>query len=396
MIACRELRASGHSVLLLEASTRVGGRCYTAATQGGVLQDLGAEWVQPRVQNLIVGELARYGISLEAGQESAANALAEPLGVNSPELAPLLAAITKDSTRLPLDKLYCPTLASLDVPWSQYLGSLDANPAAVRRMETLTFPFSGVSAEDISALAMLRETQQFGGALAMLTEAEARITGGASALPLAIARELGSEGVRLGATVSRVLAAQGDQAGGCSLVDYTLQCGQQCSARARLAVLVCLPFNALKHVQFLPPLPEPIAEQAKRGHAGGCAKAFLDPSSASFLLSTLQGAPTVLSYPGRCEKKTCVISCGATVEGSRGSSGGDSHNWVLDPLQGGTWLAPRPGQLEHLETLRSLELGGVFFAGGDLSLRWPGWMEGAIASGFAGASRILEILQKRR
>jgi len=61
-------------------------------------------------------------------------------------------------------------------------------------------------------------------------------------------------------------------------------------------------------------------------------------------------------------------------------------------LQPGTWVTPRPGQASGLHALADLD-GPCFVAGGDVSRRWFGWMDGAITSGEDVARRVATLLQ---
>jgi monoamine oxidase len=69
----------------------------------------------------------------------------------------------------------------------------------------------------------------------------------------------------------------------------------------------------------------------------------------------------------------------------------NSHDWAADAAFGGTWLAPRPGQFAALEALRAAAR-PVFFAGGDVTLEWGGWIEGAVRGGASGARRAAAAL----
>jgi len=61
-------------------------------------------------------------------------------------------------------------------------------------------------------------------------------------------------------------------------------------------------------------------------------------------------------------------------------------SWVNDPWQKGAYVVYRPGQQEWYPAIRRRE-GRIWFAGEHTS-PWPGWMEGAIASGIKAARDI--------
>jgi len=60
-------------------------------------------------------------------------------------------------------------------------------------------------------------------------------------------------------------------------------------------------------------------------------------------------------------------------------------------LRSGMTGYPTPGQAAGWYDLASVP-GPCFFAGGDLSRRWVGWMDGALTSGADAAERALEYL----
>ena len=383
LIACRELLAAGFTVVVLEASLRVGGRTYSVpSSTTGVIEDLGAEWVQPRVHPLLMAELQRYGLGLEEGSEadgecSEGSSAPSP---SSPAFAALFARIDADSATLPLDALYTAQLAPLDIALSEYLRSLTPEAATVAQLESLFFPFSGTPASAISALAMLREVRQFGGTLAMLTEAEARVQGGTQALCQAIHAALPAGTVRLGcaATGIREASASAPVAVHCTALHSS---SAPACWQASRGVLVAIPFNALPSLALAPALPSAIWQHCLAGHAGACAKTFLPPQPAAALAAATAasaGSPA-LAYPGRCRQRVCLFTSGPPPPALRGLPTAAFHDWAADPLSAGTWVAPRPGQLPALEALR-VHGGRVRFLGGDLALAWPGWMEGAVAS----------------
>jgi monoamine oxidase len=382
LVAARELLSCGRSVILLEAQARVGGRCLSVLNPtSGVVEDLGAEWVQPAVHPLVLAELQRYNLSLEDGSESPELSMPDAAAVSPshPDFAPLLRAISEDCQRLPLDALFSPDLAPLDVSWAAYLRAAEPRLPLVQQVEGWSFPFSGTMAEDISALAMLREARQFGGALAMLTQPEARVQGGVQGLADAIRAQLPEGVLRLGCAVQSVLeGGGGDCKGAAARVEYTAAGPDKelCTLHARLGVLVALPFNVLPRVRFSPPLP---AAALAAPHAGACTKTFYTPPPPPAGASAC--SLPALTYPGRCGVRQCTISAAAPTAAAPYTAA-VSHDWVRDPCASGTWMAPRPGQLAALQALRDRGAGtGVRLIGSDLSVAWPGWMEGAIFAG---------------
>ena len=421
LVAARELLLRGLRVLLLEASPRVGGRTLTSRGE-----DLGAEWVQPRVHTRVVAEWARHGLPLERDRESGAEAaLAEAgaaaaLGVRDARLAPLVAAIDADGALLARAcacadgaRLVAAEVAHLDaLSWREYLAARCAGDAgAAEAAERFSFPFSGTLASDISALYMLREARQFGSFAEMVEDEEARCPAGTQALPLAIAAGLAPGVLRLRCEVTRVEVEEG---GGARVVRVTFREGGEAGSAAGSAagegaqraltarrVLVCAPFNALGAIHFAPPLPGDARAQSLRGHAGRARKVWASGAQPARNAHRLVYEPSAAvaadaGRPGRhcviaLEDDEAVAAALAAGDAGADADAPNSKDWAADPLFRGVWLAPRVGQFAALEALRAAS-GAIEFASGDVSAEWPGWMEGAIRAGEAAAARLAVAL----
>lgn len=420
LVAAREALARGLSVCVLEASQRIGGRVCTLL-RGGEPEDLGAEWVQPAVHPRMVRELARYGIALDAGSEAEGApgtyapveaSRVEPAAALTPahpRVELLLDAMDRDASRLPPERLYVESVEDLDVSFAEYLDARSAGDTeACAAVAELTFPFSGARAEEISALYMLREAAQFGGARGLFTVAEARVRGGAGALHDAIAAALPSGTVRRGCSVERVT----EGADGC-VVEYRRLApedakegcaydGDSCSRASITArrVIVTVPFAALWRVAFLPPLPDFVLAASRAGHAGHAHKVHYPTACA--LPAHVAGSPR-LCYPSRAPGRSCLIALPEDPAVGVVSAGADGDaarcDWSGGPWSGGTWLAPRPGQLRALEALRTWHrdrAAAVVFAGGDVTAVWGGWMEGALCAGEQAAAEVVASESRSR
>src|SRR5471032_3015879 len=62
LAAARQLVRAGHSVAVLEARDRVGGRVHSKLTPDGLRLDVGGTWVGPG-QDRILSILAEYGVA---------------------------------------------------------------------------------------------------------------------------------------------------------------------------------------------------------------------------------------------------------------------------------------------------------------------------------------------
>ena len=67
LTAARELSRRGHSVVVLEARDRIGGRTWTTERLGRTLE-LGGTWVHP-TQPHVWAEITRYGLEVVASPE---------------------------------------------------------------------------------------------------------------------------------------------------------------------------------------------------------------------------------------------------------------------------------------------------------------------------------------
>lgn len=403
LTAARRLQDFGIRPVVLEARDRVGGRTWTAPFDAaGIDVDLGAEWVVPGRHAAVEAEARRHGITfVEDAPATPFWSLAgrlvrteEPLtGGDLDEYLQALSGMDEDASSLDFMRpdWHVPG-APWDVPYAHYVRSKTANPLVQERLFLDAFSLMGADPAEYSALNLLHEFAGFEGSHNAFTEANVRVRGGTAALATAIAGELLNP-IRFGCRVSGV--ATTDDGVVVRIADGDVPAD---------AVIVAVPVNVLPDIQMDVGLSTGAQRVIAEGHAGRVAKVWSAVDGLEDTYRSLGWPDLVEAYARKGTRATAVAgfdlrhSGEATVERIAAVlrrrhpetvvSEQLWHDWVADPDARGTWCSPRPGQAAGWYELANVG-GPCVFAGGDLSRRWVGWIDGALTSGSDAATRIV-------
>jgi monoamine oxidase len=413
--AARDLRRRGKSVLLLEARDRLGGRTWTSEFAGQPVEMGGTwvHWMQPHVW----AEITRYGLQItespRAEEERAWIADGTlhhaPAETFYPLLNAAIARFCHDAHTIferPHDPLFR----------AEAVAAIDAQ--SVRdRLDTLDLPretsgllnglWSSACSAPIAEAGLSVPLRWFALAgwdgLRMLdADSRYKLVGGTRRLIEAMVAD-GRPDVRLSSPVAAV-----DQDGDGATV--STRDGQTFSARA---VVVTVPLNALRAVEFRPALSSGKQEAVAEGQASRGVKVWIrvrgelphfsanapDEYGLTSLHSEahLPGATLLVGFGPAADRldpsdreavarAVRALRPEAEVEEVKG------HDWVADEFSRGTWPVYRPRQLtRHLRALQHSE-GRVFLAGSELANGWCGFIDGAIESGLVAARRVAELL----
>jgi len=420
LITARYLLSKGYTVCILEGSSRVGGRTLTT-TDG---EDLGAEFIQPRVHKRICEEWKRYSLTFEElkwkneeeeeevkEDDTVCNEISTDSStiihdIRHSKLDKIIKQVIEDGKELSKLELISETTAHFDtISWEDYLKKYsNDDESIIAAMKRFSFPFTGSSASTISALYMIRESYQFGGFIEMIEDIEIRSEEGCQILAKRIAAELPTNVICFERIVTSIDSEK--------LITVKSKCGKSGNEKSisensvndidtiqtliSKLVIVAVPFATIYKINFIPSLSDNILNHSRVGHAGHAIKVWATRKEAPII--SISECDEKLAYEGKKKGRYCVISTPPYDIKNNECECVVSHNWSIDPLFCGTWLAPRVGQYESLESLRKYNKGNVLFASGDLSLEWPGWMEGAIRSGDdvgIKADEILKMMVKR-
>ncbi|WP_069167029.1 flavin monoamine oxidase family protein [Nocardia altamirensis] len=431
LCAARALRAAGRTVIVLEASGRVGGRVRSDRLAGDWAIDLGGQWISGG-HTEFAALAAAYGADTYASPSDGANLLVEgaarrPFAGTTPPLSPLVLLVLGQAMWR-IERM----AARIDLtrPWaSPGADRLDAMTAATwlrrnlpeRRSRHLAEVMIGeelcVDVGSVSMLALLTTIRGTGGVEAGVTaETVTRLfVDGADGPARAMAAELG-DALRLESAVTAIReVAQGLSVAGSF---GEIRAGH---------VIVAVPPTLAGRISYDPPLPAARDQLTQRMPMGSVLKAFAvyerpfwrddkltgqalnlyDPVPVTFD-ATRPGGPGCLGVlvPGRAAHRLAALPAAerrAMIVGSLVRAFGHAARepidwreqvWADDPYtRGGYGAFFPPGVLTSIGSALRQPIGAIHWAGSETATEWSGYIEGAIRSGQRTAEEVIAAQQ---
>jgi monoamine oxidase len=443
LTAARAIVNAGHSVAVLEARERVGGRTWNRPLTGGSYIDAGAEFVGP-TQDRIKALAHAVGVETfptyntgsnvywkdgkrETYAASGPTGIAPPDPAYLPDIVQIVEKLNKMAKEVPVN---APWTTKEALEWDSetfytWLKANEVNPDFMRLASTATDAIFGQEPRDLSLLytafyiaasgnesnpgTFERNFQTAGGAQ------EERFVGGSQLVSLKVAAALGSS-VILNAPVTRIV--------------QTTKGVKVIAGRVRVSgkrAIVAAPPALAGRIEYEPLLPALRDQFTQRAPMGSYAKVDVVYASPFWRAEGLTGQAVSVNGPVR------VTFDSTPKEGSPGIllgfiGGTDARRWyglsaeqrrqaVLEsfanyfgekarnPLQyvENAWADERfsrgdpvaglaPGVLLDFGTALRSPVGRIHWAGTETSDYWVGYMDGAVRSGERAAGEVLAEL----
>jgi monoamine oxidase len=437
LAAAWSLVGDGHSVIVLEARDRVGGRAWTQKFTGGFV-DNGGQWIGPGMTQILalaqvtgVRTFPTFGegktIVAYKGERSEVSAIGSQ-GFTLPvpdgdvqEFMSAVATLDRLAKEVPAD---APWEAPRAAEWDQMTMAnwMDANlktDGAKFAFQIVVGGYFSVEPSELSLLHLLFYIAAAGGVEGLEESSLTwRFDGGAQEIPNRLADRLGDR-VKLETPVRTI-----DQTGDLVMVETD---HGWISARR---VIVALPPALASRIRYLPSLPPSRDQYTQRAPMGSTIKCHAvyptpfwrerglngqilsdhdlnvtydnSPPSATpgILVGFLEGA-AARRWADRSAEDIQRMTLAAFESHFGAQARTPAHffqaNWANEPWSRGCYCGiPMPGTWTNYRDALRKPVGRLHWAGTETATKWAQYMEGAVRSGERAAAEVNEALTATR
>ncbi|HEU4803054.1 MAG TPA: flavin monoamine oxidase family protein [Solirubrobacterales bacterium] len=430
--AAREVAAAGHSVVVLEARDRVGGRTLNRDIGHGEIVEIGGQWVGP-TQDRVLALIDELGLKTfdtyidgksvywrDGVRKLYEGPIPPADGASLVELLTTINDLNAKAATVPPD---APWKAPQADEWDgqtfeTYLNDLALTTEARELVELAIASVFSAEPRDLSLLFVLFYIATAAGDFNLLIDTaggaqEKRIVGGSQRIALRLAKQLG-RAVELGQPVRTIRRTKS------GVVVRT-----RSDTWSAKRVIVTVPPALVGAIRFQPPLPPNRAQFDQRVPMGtvmkcmaiydrpfwrdeglsGMATSNTGPVQLTFDNSPPDGKPGVLlgfiegqaardmANASADDRRAAVLDCFARYWGPEAKSGVRDYvdkSWAKDPWSRGCYVGfTPPGVLVGYRNAIRRPVGPIHWAGTETAEEWAGYMDGAIDSGLRAADEVL-------